>query len=160
MGLREKDYICPLDGELMEQWFSDEDDIRVRYWTCDKCRDSFFPSGELLAFAKRREKDQSLIAYRTNLSRRAQLTTAFSLLIVGAAFFVASLRANEAVLLAESSNPLPNTGPNLPTLILLAVTYLAGTILAVLGRKLSVVLMGWGVIAVCLVGFVVVIFGP
>jgi len=160
MGMKEQNFACPLDGELMEQWHSDDDDEWVRYWTCDKCGGSFFPPGQLLAIAKQRDKDQSLLAYRVGLSRRTQFTTALSLLIAGAAFFTAALRANEAALLAESSNPLPNVGPNLPTLILLAVTYLAGTVLAVLGKKLPIVLMGWGVIAVCLIGFVVVIFGP
>jgi hypothetical protein len=61
---------------------------------------------------------------------------------------------------AASTQTLPSTGPNVLTLLLLAVTYLAGTILAVLGRKLPVILLGWGVIAICLVGFSVIIFGP
>jgi hypothetical protein len=44
---------------------------------------------------------------------------------------------------AASAQTLPSTGPNLLTLLLLAVTYLAGTILAVLGRKLPIILLGW-----------------
>jgi hypothetical protein len=61
---------------------------------------------------------------------------------------------------AGSSSPLPATGPNITTLILLAIAYFAGTIIAVLGRKLPLIIIGWGVIVACMFGFAVVIFGP
>lgn len=160
MGMHQPSYCCPIDGSLLDEWHSDEHDTWVRYWSCDRCAGSFFPAGQLLAYAKQRQEDKAVLTYHIGQPRRSQLVQAFSLLVVGIAFFSASLRANEAALLAESSNPLPSVGPNLPTLILIAITYLAGTVLAVLGKKLPIVLMGWGVIAVCLVGFVVVIFGP
>ena len=71
-----------------------------------------------------------------------------------------SLNRYNLLFAASTSSPLPNTGPNIITLVFLSIAYISGTVLAVLGRKLPVIIVGWSVIAACMLGFIVVIFGP
>lgn len=155
---RYSDLICPTDRTLLARSDHDINPQGGQYWQCPECSGSFFPKGQLALFSHWQQKNQPQHA-KSFSSLSAKQTTGSIISLFGLVVLVlASL--NRLDLQAASAQTLPTAGPNLLTLVLLALTYLAGTVLAVLGRKLPIILLGWGVITVCLVGFSVIIFGP
>lgn len=154
-SLKTFDLVCPNDESLLQAVENEDLPAGSQYWRCPDCDGSFYPKGQLALITSFRAKDQT----NTPVTSRSQAALTAILLIGGAVVANAAFRQG-ALYNAASDQVLPTAGPNALTLVLLALTYLAGTILAVLGRKLPIVLMGWGVISICLVGFFVVIFGP
>lgn len=158
-NLKAFNMVCPVDGTILE-----EDDTRGpadgRSWACPDCRGVFYPRGQLALFTNYQAKQTWAHKPSVGLIGRTQVAVALSL--VGALFVLSlgTLSRTNFSLSAAGATPLPTSGPNILTLVLLALTYLAGTVLAVLGRKLPIIIMGWGVIIVCLFGFSVLIFGP
>lgn len=148
---------CPIDGTMLSE--DDSNQADGRRWLCPDCRGVFYPKGQLALSAEAMSAQAPNHSGGT-LGSRAQVATALSLVGGLAVLVLGTLNKTTASLSAAGTSPLPTSGPNILTLVLLAVTYLAGTVLAVLGRRLPIIIMGWGVIAVCLFGFSVLIFGP
>ncbi|HSX42445.1 MAG TPA: zf-TFIIB domain-containing protein [Candidatus Saccharimonadales bacterium] len=148
---------CPTDGTMLE-----EDDARGpaggRSWHCTECGGVFYPKGQLALLAEWQVK-HSVLQPTAGLAGRTQTAVALSLTFGLVVAVLGALSSNFS-LNAAGTAPLPTSGPNIITLLLLAVTYLAGTVLAVLGRRLPIIILGWAVIIVCLFGFSVLIFGP
>ena len=151
------DLICPLDGTLLQSADHDVSPHSGQYWTCPDCDGMFFPKGQLALHQNWLRSEQETPSHQSAFSRIKVTVATLSIFVLTVAVF-ASLSKVE--LQAAQVQALPNSGPNFLTLILLAVTYIAGTILAVLGRRLPVIFMGWSVIVICLFGFSVIIFGP
>lgn len=154
------DLTCSLDGTLMAPADHDISPHSGQYWQCPDCDGMFFPRGQLALYEQWLESQQSPTAKHSAGFSRARATTAVLSMFVLTAAVLASLSKTDFSLNAAQVQALPNSGPNVLTLAMLAVTYIAGTILAVLGRRLPIIFMGWGVIVICLFGFSVIIFGP
>lgn len=152
--------VCPNDNTLLQQSNHDASPHSGQYWECPDCASVFFPRGQLALFARWQKENEPVASQGTPAISQARVTTAVLAIFGLGIMFFASLNKGGVGFDAATSQTLPTTGPNLLTLILLAATYLAGTTLAVLGRKLPIVMLGWGVIAICMVGFSVIIFGP
>jgi Zn-finger nucleic acid-binding protein len=151
------DLMCPLDKTLMAQSDHDVAPNGGKFWNCPDCEGSFFPRGQLSLYngwQHARTTDDPSIA---GIGRSQAATAVVSMFVLTVAI-LGSLR-NVSIEAAQAQT-LPTSGPNVVTLVLLALTYIAGTVLAVLGRRLTVIFMGWAVIAICLFGFAVIIFGP
>lgn len=157
-SLRNLDLTCPNDESLMTQVDNDSAIAGVKSWTCPDCDGVFFPKGQLAMYSKWEQDQVSTGAIPGNFSR-VQAAGSVSLMAILAISIFGSI-GRVGTYQAASNSTLPTSGPNVFTLILLAVTYLAGTVLAVLGRRLVLIIIGWSVIVICLVGFAVIIFGP
>lgn len=158
-SLKAFNMVCPVDGTILE-----EDDARGpaggRSWSCPDCRGVFYPKGQLALFTDWQTKRTWVHKPSSGLNSRAQVAVSLSLLGVLAVSVLGTISKANLSLSAAGTTPLPTSGPNILTLVLLALTYLAGTVLAVLGRRLPIIILGWAVIIVCLFGFSVLIFGP
>lgn len=150
------DLTCSLDGTLLQPADHDISPHSGQYWTCPDCDGMFFPKGQL-ALHQNWLRSQQKSAHKPAFSRTKATTAIMSLFVLTVALFAALSKVD---LQAAQVQALPNSGPNVLTLVLLAITYVAGTVLAVLGRRLPVIFMGWSVIVICLFGFTVIIFGP
>src|SRR4029079_5448373 len=114
----------------------------VQYWKCPDCDGTFYPKGQLALITHwRHSTDSEHIAGL--VTNRTRTTLGVLLFVVGAISTVMASQKASLSLSAASDQVLPSTGPNILTLVLLGVTYLAGTVLAVLGRRVSIVLVGW-----------------
>lgn len=143
--------VCPSDQTLLNQSERDAIPTGLNIWSCPDCSGTFYPKGQLaLATNWRNEqaKQRGLAIYS-----RSRMAVAIILLVIGG-FFVAF--TSQSYLAAGQT--LPTEGPDILMLVLIAVSYLAGTVLAVLGRKLPIIFLGWGVIIFCIFGFSVLIF--
>ena len=150
------DLTCSLDGTLLVSAEHDVSPHSGQYWTCPDCDGMFFPKGQL-ALHQQWLASQQKALHQPAFSRvKITMGTMFIFVLTIAVF--ASL--SKVDLQAAQLQALPNTGPNILALVLLAGTYIAGTVLAVLGRRLPVIFMGWSVIVICLFGFSIIIFGP
>lgn len=157
-SLQEFSFICPNDQAIMTEQNGEADTSGIRYWICPEGQESFIPKGQLALIARSRERASRLTS--SGPLSRSKIAETTILIGLGAIFTVLSFNQSDFNFTATGDSPIPTAGPNIFTLLLLAVTYLSGTVLAVLGRKTSVIFMGWAVIAICLVGFSVIIFGP
>lgn len=156
-SLKNIDLVCPVDNSLLASVEREDLPAGVQYWRCPDCSSTFYPKGQLALVThwQHQEHGEQITGMA---SARSRTTLAAVLLFLGAAASTATLQ--KSVLTAAGEQVLPTNGPNILTLLLLGITYLAGTILAVLGRRIPIVLVGWSVIIICLVGFSVIIFGP
>ncbi len=157
-SVQASDVVCPNDNTLLERSDHDLNPQSGQYWSCPDCNGQFFPRGQLALYTQWQIDNQPGTPAAIGAITRTQATT--GILSISGLFVMVMASLSNLNYQAASTQTLPSTGPNVLTLLLLAVTYLAGTVLAVLGRKLPVILLGWGVIAICLVGFSVIIFGP
>lgn len=153
-SLRHMTLTCPVDETLLEQSDHEAGPTGFKVWMCPDCRGVFYPRGQLALFYKW-AGGQGL---PTLVAPRSQAALAVMLTVLGGIMTFASV--NSQGFQAAVSEPLPTSGPNILTLVLIALAYISGTVLAVLGRRLPVILMGWSVITICLFGFFVIIFGP
>lgn len=158
-SLKTFNMMCPIDQTILEEQ-DNHTPSNGRSWHCNDCRGVFYPRGQLALMSHRQTKAGDSAPPTPGLAGRTQAAVSLSLLGVLAIGVLAVFSRSNLTLSAASATPLPTSGPNILTLVLLALTYLAGTILAVLGRRLPIIIMGWGVILVCLFGFSVLIFGP
>lgn len=159
-SLQSLSLICPIDQTVLQQTDHDIAEAGAKSWSCPDCGGLFFPKGQLALITKRRALLKTG-ATTSPLSVHAQGTLAVLLLSVGSiAGLAAYTKVGGFAFQAATTEPLPTAGPNILTLVLLALAYLAGTVLAVLGRRLAIIFLGWGVIAICLAGFSLIIFGP
>jgi len=157
-SLRNMDLICPNDKTLLTQAEDEAAFNGIKYWSCPDCDGTFFPKGQLASYSQWEQKRAGEKTNKGGLAK-SQAAGAVSLMFVLVVMVMGSL-GNSTAFNAAEVQTLPTAGPNVFTLILLALTYLAGTVLAVLGRKLVLIIIGWGVIITCLIGFAVIIFGP
>lgn len=157
-SLRNLDLTCPNDGSLMSQADNDSAIAGVKSWTCPDCDGVFFPKGQLAMYSKW-EQDQVSTGGIPGSFGRVQAAGSVALMAILVVSIFGSI-SKVGTYAAASNSTLPTSGPNVFTLILLALTYLAGTVLAVLGRRLTLIIIGWSVIVICLIGFAVIIFGP
>ena len=157
-SLRNLDLTCPNDGSLMAQSEDESSVYGVKSWACPDCDGIFFPKGQLAMYSKWEQDQVSSGPIPGNFSR-VQAVGSVSLMAILTISIIGSI-GKVGTYAAASNSTLPTSGPNVFTLILLAVTYLAGTVLAVLGRRMVLIIIGWSVIVICLIGFAVIIFGP
>lgn len=155
-SMQHTDLVCPQDQSLLGEVEGLDLPAGARYWSCNDCDGSFYPKGQL-SVINQHHHQSTPVAPSGPLKPNIAIST---ILVVGLVGLVGATLGKISGFSAATDQVLPTLGPSLGTLILIAVTYLAGTTLAVLGRKVAVVAMGWGVIAICLVGFFVIIFGP
>ncbi len=158
-SLKNIDPVCPNDSSLMVRLEHDDLPTGAQYWRCPDCQGTFYPKGQL-ALMTHWQHDTHSDHIAGMVSARSQTTLAGVLVFVGVAMMIATSQKTQLGLTATTNQVLPTQGPNILTLLLLGLTYLAGLILTVLGRRVLIVLVGWGVIIVCLLGFSVIIFGP
>lgn len=154
-SLRNLDLICPNDKTLLAQ-MDDAIAEKVNYWSCEDCGGMFFPRGQLALYVAHREKLYG--SEKPGNIGRAQAAGAISLVFLLIVIVGGSL--NKIQYTATADQVLPTSGPNLMTLVILALAYLAGTVLAILSRRVSLLLVGWSVILLSLFGFALIIFGP
>lgn len=157
-SLKNMDLVCSNDNSLLALVESDDLPAGTQYWRCPDCEGTFYPKGQL-AMMTHHQHDVHGEHIAGLVSARSRTTLAILLVAVGAVVTNIAVQ-HSASLSAAGEQVLPTSGPNILTLLLLGITYLAGTILAVLGRKVPIVLVGWSVIIICLLGFSVIIFGP
>jgi Zn-finger nucleic acid-binding protein len=153
-SLRHMTLTCPVDETLLEQSEHEAGPTGLKIWTCPDCRGVFYPRGQLALFYQWAAAQ----GMPTLVGPRSQAALAVMLTVLGGILTFAS--ANSQGFQAAVAEPLPTGGPNILTLVLIALAYISGTVLAVLGRRLPIILMGWSVITICLFGFFVIIFGP
>jgi Zn-finger nucleic acid-binding protein len=154
-SLKNLDLICPNDSTLLQAVDHDDLPNGGKYWTCGDCEGTFFPCGQL-ALISNWQAEQTTDLHTAGLPLRTQASLATFLVALGGILtVVSSLKTSYN---AADTAILPTAGPNIFALVLIALTYLAGTILAVLGRKLAIIITGWAVIVLCLFGFSVIIF--
>lgn len=159
-SMKPYDIVCSFDGTLMKESDHSSSPHAGKYYQCPDCEGMFFPQGQLALYQEWiSDQHQSLAIAQTGISRQGALTGILSLFVLTAAF-LASVSQVDVSLQASQTQTLPNSGPNILTLSMLAIAYISGTVLAVLGRRLPIIFMGWGVIAICLFGFSIIIFGP
>jgi len=157
-SLKTIDLVCPRDRTLMTASEQGHHPTGAKSWSCSECGGMFFPRGQLSHITNHQAVPEN--DHPMGLLPRAQGAIGVSLIMVLVVAVLASLNNFALTFSASDGSPLPTSAPNLFTLLLLAMAYVAGTILAVLGRKLPIIITGWSVIAVCLFSFAVVIFGP
>lgn len=155
-SLKNLDLLCPLDKTPLDAADFDQLPNGARYWSCPDCEGRYYPKGQLALITATRPNAAGLVI--TWVQTRTQAAVASLLVAVGGIAVVIS--STKVVYQAAENQTLPTGGPNIFALVMLALTYLAGTVLAVLGRKLPIIFMGWAVIVVCLLGFSIIIFGP
>lgn len=160
-SLQSLNLLCPDDQTVLEQSEHDAGPNGFKMWSCPDCKGAFYPRGQLALYVQwlSEQGGNSVGGFpiRTQAALAVMMTALGGVLSVMA---FQSMAGQGAGFLAASAEPLPTAGPNILTLVLLALAYLAGTVLAVLGRRVPIIFMGWGVIAICLFGFFVIIFGP
>lgn len=157
-SLKNLDMICPNDGTLLQAIEHDDLPNGGKYWNCGDCEGTFFPRGQL-ALITNWKAAQTVDLQNAGLPVRTQAALATFLIALGGVLvLVSTVKTNFTNLAATENTVLPTTGPNIFALILIALAYLAGTVLAVLGRKLPIIITGWAVIVICLLGFSVIIF--
>lgn len=157
-SLKNSDMFCPVDESMLTEADHNDGPAGLRTWECHDCGGVFFPKGQLALLTN--FQAQSLTGPHPAVIARKQAASAVALsalLLVG---ILGSLNKYNFQYSAATTSPLPTAGPSVITLVLLAMAYIAGTVLAVLGRKLPIIIVGWLVIVVCMFGFAVVIFGP
>jgi len=159
-SLNVRNLMCPMDGTLLVASEFDAYPTGAKYWRCDDCSGNFYPKGQLALISEHQAK-ASKPAGIMGMSK-AQATSAVMLLIVGSIAFIGSMQAGDGLTFraAEITTTLTNPAPNFITLMLLGLTYLLGTMTAVLGRRRQMIYLGWAVIIVCLTGFSLIIFSP
>ncbi|HUD20584.1 MAG TPA: zf-TFIIB domain-containing protein [Candidatus Saccharimonadales bacterium] len=158
-SLKAFDLLCPSDQTLLQQSDYQIAPNGARFWQCPECDGTFFPKGQLSLYAQWKEENLRPVKHGSGYTQiRAASTVSLALVLFVA--ILASVNRTGLSLSAAETQTLPTTGPNIFTLILLSLTYLAGTVLAVLSRKLPVIIIGWLVIVICLFGFAVIVFGP
>jgi len=158
-SLKNTDLVCANDNSLLVGVERTDLPAGTQYWKCPDCDGTFYPKGQLALITHwRHNTDSEHIAGL--VTNRTRTTLAVLLVAIGILVTNAAAQRADLFLSAGSDQILPTSGPNILTLILLGVTYLAGTVLAVLGRRVPIVLVGWAVIVVCLIGFSIIIFGP
>ncbi len=157
-SLKASDLFCPIDDSRLEQIDGSISHSGTRFWQCNDCRGQFYPKGQLALLTN--YLNVGRVKHPAVTTTRGRAAMGVSLVALLTVSVLASFNRFAYQLNAASNSPLPTTGPSVYTLILLALAYVAGTVLAVLGRKLPIIFTGWAVIAVCMVGFAVVIFGP
>lgn len=143
--------VCPSDQTLLNQSERDALPTGLNIWNCPDCSGTFYPRGQLALatnWQAEQAKQRSLAVYS-----RSRMAMAVLLLVFGGIFFGFASQNFSAV-----GQTLPTEGPNIMMLVLIAISYLAGTVLAVLGRKLPIIFLGWGVILFSLFGFSILIF--
>ena len=158
-SLKQMDLVCSNDNSLLVNVERDDLPAGTQYWRCPDCEGTFYPKGQL-ALMTQHNHDIHGEHIAGLVSVRSRTALAGVLVFIGAALIIATGQKGQIDLNAITDQVLPTSGPNILTLLLLGITYLAGTILAVLGRKVPIVLVGWSVIIVCLVAFSIIIFGP
>lgn len=158
-SLKNMDLVCANDNSLLVGVERNDMPAGVQYWKCPDCDGTFYPKGQLALLTHWQHEINSdhVAGVATN---RTRITLAVLLLAIGSVTANAAAQKINLSLSAATEQVLPTSGPNLLTLLLLGVTYLAGTVLAVLGRKIPIVLVGWSVIIICLISFSIIIFGP
>lgn len=155
-SLQNLNLLCPSDQTVLEQSDHDAGPTGFKMWSCPDCKGAFYPRGQLALFVDWVAEHGGAVTF--GLYSRTQAALAVMLTVLGGVLTVAA--ASSRGFQAASAEPLPTSGPNILTLVLIAAAYIAGTVLAVLGRRLPIIFMGWSVIAICLFGFFVIIFGP
>lgn len=158
-SLKSDDLMCPIDRTLLERTDDTGLPTGTKLWHCPDCEGAFYPRGQL-ALITRFQAENDGTHYADGLRARSRAALGVSLSIVLIVLMSATIQHTSPTFEAAGAAPLPTSGPNVLTLMLLALAYLAGTVLAVLGRRLAMIVLGWGVISICLFGFAVVIFGP
>jgi len=153
-SLRHMTLSCPVDETLLEQSDHEAGPTGFKVWACPDCHGVFYPRGQLALFYKWAATQ----GMPTLVGSRSQAALAVMLTALGGVLTFASI--NSQGFQAAVAEPLPTSSPNILTLVLIALAYISGTVLAVLGRRLPIILMGWSVITICLFGFFVIIFGP
>lgn len=153
-SLRHMMLSCPADETLLEQSDHEAGPTGFKVWMCPDCRGVFYPRGQLALYYSWATSQ----GMPTLISARSQPALAIMLTVLGGVLTFAAV--NSQGFQAAVAEPLPTSGPNILTLVLIALAYISGTVLAVLGRRLPIILMGWSVITICLFGFFVIIFGP
>lgn len=151
---------CPNDKTILEESNRTDGPAGSRWWFCNDCRGVFYPKGQLALMTQFHNRPGVAAPAKAGMGARTQAAVAISLVFGLVVLTLGTLSRSNLSLQAAGTQPLPTAGPNIITLVLLALTYLAGTVLAVLGRRLPMIIMGWSVIVICLVGFSVLIFGP
>ncbi|MEK7535055.1 MAG: zf-TFIIB domain-containing protein [Patescibacteria group bacterium] len=158
-SLKQMDLVCSNDNSLLIGVEREDLPAGTQYWKCPDCEGTFYPKGQL-ALMVNHQHDVHGEHIAGLISARSRTTLAGVLVFIGIGAVIAVGQKTQIDLNAAPDQVLPTNGPNILTLLLLGITYLAGTILAVLGRKVPIVLVGWCVIIICLVGFAIIIFGP
>lgn len=156
--LKAFDMVCPNDQSLMLEDENADLPNGMRVWHCHDCGSAFFPKGQLGYYC---DWQDGLLkeSHSSGINRTQGAVTVLSILFL-AIMVMASLNKVSVNYQAAVDQTLPTAGPNIYSLVFLALAYIAGTILAVLGRKLPLIIIGWGVISICILGFSVIIFGP
>ena len=158
-SIKNLDLVCPNDNSLLSPVERNELPAGAKSWRCPDCEGVFYPKGQLGLLTDHHHAvhgDQIAGV----VSARSKTTLAGVLAFIGFAAVFATWQSAGVSYNAAIDQVLPTSGPNIITLLLLGLTYLAGVVLAVLGRRLPIVLVGWSVISVCLISFAVIIFGP
>jgi len=155
-SLQSLNLICPTDQTLLNQSDHEAGPTGFKVWTCPDCQSAFYPRGQLALFTNWMSEQGG--ATTLGLYSRSQAALAVMLTVLGTIMSLAAVKSEGFQ--AASAEPLPTGGPSVLTLVLLIAAYIAGTVLAVLGRRMPIIFMGWSVIAICLFGFFVIIFGP
>lgn len=158
-SLKSDDLMCPIDRTLLDRTEDHDLPNGAKLWHCPDCEGVFFPRGQL-ALVTNWQASHDTEHQSEGLRARSRAALGVSLSIVLIVLMSVTVQHTQLTFQAAEGSPLPTSGPNILTLMLLALAYVAGTILAVLGRRLSMVVLGWGVISICLFGFAIVIFGP
>ena len=158
-SVKNTDLICANDNSLLISVDRDDLPAGARYWKCPDCDGTFYPKGQLALITHWQHTAHPDHVAELTLNR-SRTTLAVFLVVVGGVLVNGVVQKTGLTLSAATDQVLPTTGPNILTLVLLGVTYLAGTVLAVLGRRAAIVLVGWAVIIICLIGFSIIIFGP
>ena len=151
---------CPVDKNLLLASEFDAIPTGVKYWKCNDCGGLFYPKGQLALLTEYEEKTRRANPFLG--MTKSQITSMVMLFLIGSASFVGAMQTISGFEFhaAEITTTLTNTTPNLITLIMLGLAYLAGTILAVLGRHRQMIYLGWAIILICLTGFGLIVFGP
>ncbi len=160
-SLKAFNLICPNDQTLLREADREDAPAGLRFWECPDCRGTFFTRGQLSLLTEwqdRRRKASPTAP--VSVRGQAALASLLSFVLVASVVAASTRVVSNGLDAAVATATLPSSGPNVLTLVLLGLTYIAGTILAVLGRRLPLILLGWGVIILCLLGFAVIIFGP
>lgn len=155
-SLQSLSLLCPQDRTLLEQSEHDAGPTGFKMWSCSDCKGTFYPRGQLALSAEWMAEHGG--AATIGLYSRSQAALAVMLIVMGGILSIAAF--NSGGFQAAVAEPLPTSGPNILTLVLIGAAYVSGTVLAVLGRRLPIIFMGWGVIAICVFGFFVIILGP
>lgn len=158
-SLKTFDMLCPIDKTLLDTSDHSQGPNGSKFWRCPDCEGGFFPRGQL-SLLTNWQAGQVDSNQNSGLQNRARAASGVALTLILVVVTLSSLNKFNLQYLAADGSPLPTSGPNILTLALLALAYIAGTVLAVLGRRLPLIVTGWSVIAICLFGFSVVIFGP